>query len=211
MAQSGILIDVDNTLYPVTFDTEPLFIEKIIEFIQYKLHLDKGQAVALHETWHEKGMSDLNGIVKEYGVSPKEFMEYVCAIDMSFLQEDPDLCKQLQAIPLQKYIYTDSSVGHAKDVCARLGILNCFSGFFSPHEGGYTCKKQKESVERILKYFNLDAKNSWLIDDLPDAVRNAKSCGLRTIQIDGNKQDSEAEFVAPDIISALKIIQSFNI
>ena len=206
----NILIDVDNTLYSSLHDTEPLFLARIINFIQERLNVDKAVAQELYNRWQHQYTSGLVGIVQEYNVSPKEFMDYVCAIDMSFLEEDYKLRKLLLDLPQNKYIYTDSSVGHAKDVCKRLGVLDCFSGFFSSHEGKYTCKKQIESFHHIISHFNLNIKNTWIIDDLPIAIENAKKCGLKTILIGEEENSAFADFILPDIHTALEQISKIR-
>lgn len=206
----NILIDVDNTLYSSSYDTEELFISRILDFIQVKLNVSKSRALELHNKWQQECTSDLIGIVREYNVSPKEFMDYICAIDMSFLSRDNKLRKLLLDLPQNKYIYTDSSVGHAKDVCKRLGILDCFSGFFSSHEGKYTSKKQIESFQHIIEYFNLNTKNTWLIDDLPIAIENAKKSGFKGILIGDEDENAIADFVVPDIYAALKKISNIK-
>ena len=92
----NILFDCDGVLYQ---DLEAVFgqvSKKMTEYISKKLNLDLKVAKELQRSYFHKYDTSLNGLMIHHDIPPKEFLDYVHDIDLSFLEKDQTLRKELE-------------------------------------------------------------------------------------------------------------------
>ena len=87
----NILFDCDGVLYQ---DLEAVFgqvSKKMTEYISKKLNIDLIKAKELQTNYFHKYNTSLNGLMIHHDIPPREFLDYVHDIDLSFLEEDKTL------------------------------------------------------------------------------------------------------------------------
>ena len=108
----NILFDCDGVLYQ---DLEAVFgqvSKKMTEYISKKLNIDLIKAKELQTNYFHKYNTSLNGLMIHHDIPPREFLDYVHDIDLSFLEEDKTLKYELENIKLNKYVFTNGSKEH---------------------------------------------------------------------------------------------------
>ena len=87
----NILFDCDGVLYS---DLEAVFGQvsrKMTEYISSKLNVDLKKAKELQTNYFHKYNTSLNGLMIHHEIDPKEFLDFVHDIDLSFLEKDTAL------------------------------------------------------------------------------------------------------------------------
>ena len=74
-----------------------------------------------------------------HGMDPAEFLDYVHDVDLHMLDPDPQLREYIKALPGRKFIFTNGSKGHARNVA---GHLNLFDFFIISHRTFYLCSRK---------------------------------------------------------------------
>jgi len=94
----NILFDCDGVLYQ---DLEAVFgqvSKKMTEYISKKLNIDLKKAKELQTNYFHKYNTSLNGLMIHHDIPPREFLDYVHDIDLSFLEKDKTLRYELENI-----------------------------------------------------------------------------------------------------------------
>ena len=92
----NILFDCDGVLYS---DLEAVFgqvSQKMTEYISSKLNVDLKKAKELQTNYFHKYNTSLNGLMIHHEIDPKEFLDFVHDIDLSFLEKDTALRYELE-------------------------------------------------------------------------------------------------------------------
>ena len=116
----NILFDCDGVLYQ---DLEAVFgqvSKKMTQYISKKLNLDLKVAKELQRSYFHKYDTSLNGLMIHHNIPPKEFLDYVHDIDLSFLEKDKTLRKELESTNLRKFVFTNGSKEHVKNITLSL-------------------------------------------------------------------------------------------
>ena len=100
-----LLLDLDGVCYGKhnNYSLERVFgqvSKRMTQFISEKLKIDKDKAKELQTNYFYKYNTSLNGLMIHHDIPPQEFLEYVHAIDLSFMKED----KIIIAIPRGRII-----------------------------------------------------------------------------------------------------------
>jgi len=127
--RTGIWIfDLDNTLYPAACN---LFAEvdvRMTEFIGKQLGVPMAYARHLQKSYFRQFGTTLSGLMRIHKFDPQPFLDYVHNIDLSVVDEAPDLAAAIEALQGRKLIYTNGySWGGKACQCLTLN-----SHFFSP-------------------------------------------------------------------------------
>nr|MCU0820745.1 pyrimidine 5'-nucleotidase [Beijerinckiaceae bacterium] len=120
------IFDLDNTLYPPHSDLWPKVDQKITNYISNLLGVDGLTARAIQKYYYQVHGTTLNGLMKEHGIDPHPFLDFVHDIDRSSLEADAQLGAAISALPGRKFIFTNGSVRHAEETLKRLGIDGLF-------------------------------------------------------------------------------------
>ena len=110
------IFDLDNTLYPPESTLWPQVDERITLYLGDLFGIDGISARALQKYYYRRYGTTLKGLMDEYGVPPKEFLDFAHQIDLSLLAPDPDLGDAIAALPGRKLILTNGSTAHARKI-----------------------------------------------------------------------------------------------
>ena len=193
----NILFDCDGVLYQ---DLEAVFgqvSKKMTEYISKKLNLDLKVAKELQRSYFHKYDTSLNGLMIHHDISPREFLDYVHDIDLSFLEKDKTLRNELESSNLRKFVFTNGSKEHVKNITTSLGIDDQFENVFDIVDAKYNPKPAAKAFDLMLEKFKIDPKETLYIEDIAKNLSIGKERGTITAWLINNeywgKKESDKE------------------
>ena len=195
----NILFDCDGVLYQ---DLEAVFgqvSKKMTEYISKKLNLDLKVAKELQRSYFHKYDTSLNGLMIHHNIPPKEFLDYVHDIDLSFLEKDKTLRNELESSNLRKFVFTNGSKEHVKNITTSLGIDDQFESVFDIVDAKYNPKPAAKAFDLMLEKFKIDPKETLYIEDIAKNLSIGKERGTTTAWLINEeywgKKESDKEFI----------------
>ena len=195
----NILFDCDGVLYQ---DLEAVFgqvSKKMTEYISKKLNLDLKVAKELQRSYFHKYDTSLNGLMIIHNIPPKEFLDYVHDIDLSFLEKDKTLRKELESTNLRKFVFTIGSKEHVKILTTSLGIDDQFENVFDIVDAKYNPKPAAKALDLMLEKFKIDPKETLYIEDIAKNLSIGKERGTITAWLINDeywgKKESDKEYI----------------
>ena len=195
----NILFDLDGVLYQ---DLEAVFgqvSKKMTKYISDKLDLDLKKAKELQKNYFHKYNTSLNGLMIHHNIKPEEFLKYVHDIDLSFMKKDLILRKELESLKLKKFIFTNGSKEHAKNITKHLGINDLFDGLFDIVDAEFSPKPTAKAFDLMIKKFKINPKETLYIEDIAKNLSIGKERGTITAWLINDeywgKKESDKEFI----------------
>ena len=195
----NILFDCDGVLYQ---DLEAVFGQvsrKMTEYISNKLNIDLKKAKELQTNYFHKYNTSLNGLMIHHEIDPKEFLDFVHDIDLSFLEKDAALRYELENINLRKFVFTNGSHDHVKHITTTLGIDDQFEGIFDIVDAEYHPKPEAKAFDLMIEKFKIDPKETLYIEDIAKNLSIGKERGTITAWLINNeewgKKESDKEYI----------------
>ena len=177
----NILFDCDGVLYS---DLEGVFgqvSKKMTQYISNKLNVDLKKAKELQTNYFHKYNTSLNGLMIHHDIPPREFLDYVHDIDLSFLEKDKVLRGELENISLNKFVFTNGSKEHVKNITSHLGIEDQFDGVFDIVDAEYHPKPEARAFDLMIEKFKIDPKETLYIEDIAKNLSIGKERGTTTV------------------------------
>ena len=195
----NILFDCDGVLYS---DLEAVFGQvsrKMTEYISSKINVDLKTAKELQTNYFHKYNTSLNGLMIHHEIDPKEFLDYVHDIDLSFLEKDTALRYELENINLRKFVFTNGSQNHVKHITTTLGIDDQFENIFDIVDAEYHPKPEAKAFDLMIEKFKIDPKETLYIEDIAKNLSIAKDRGTITAWLindeEWGKKESDKEYI----------------
>ena len=195
----NILFDCDGVLYQ---DLEAVFgqvSKKMTEYISKKLNIDLIKAKELQTNYFHKYNTSLNGLMIHHDIPPREFLDYVHDIDLSFLEKDKTLRYELENINLNKYVFTNGSKEHVKNITTHLGIDDQFDGVFDIVDAKYHPKPEAITFDLMVQKFKIDPNETLYIEDIAKNLSIGKERGTITAWLINDeywgKKESEKDYI----------------
>ncbi len=195
----NILFDCDGVLYQ---DLEAVFgqvSKKMTEYISKKLNIDLIKAKELQTNYFHKYNTSLNGLMIHHDIPPEEFLKYVHEIDLSFMKKDLALREELEKLNIKKFVFTNGSREHVKNITTHLGIEDLFNGIFDIVDAEFHPKPEAKAFDLMAKKFNINPKETLYIEDIAKNLSIAKERGATTVWLINDeywgKKDSEKGFI----------------
>jgi len=209
------IFDLDNTLYNGQTKVFSKVDKKMSTYISKKLKISLINAKEIQKKYFYENGTTLSGLMKYNNIDPYEFLEFVHQIDISWLPKDKLLREELKKIKEKKFIFTNGSHSHVKNVTEQLGISDLFDGAFAITDADFIPKPSIEPYKKIIKKFNLDPKKSILIEDIAHNLENAKHLGMKTVWLENNEafasKDKDKPYIDYKIKNLPSFLQEFNI
>ena len=209
------IFDLDNTLYSGQTKVFSEVDKKMSSFISEKFNVDLVEAKKIQKEYFYEYGTTLSGLMKKKNVDPNEFLEFVHDIDISWLPEDKLLKEELIKIKDKKYIFSNGSHAHIKNVTIQLGIYGLFDGAFDITDADFVPKPHIAPYRKMIKKFKLDPKQSILIEDIAHNLEQAKNLGMKTCWLENNeafaKKDADKPYIDYKINSLPSFLQKINI
>ena len=175
------IFDLDNTLYSGQTKVFSEVDKKMSSFISKKFNIDLVEAKKIQKEYFYEYGTTLSGLMKNRNVDPNEFLEFVHDIDISWLPKDEHLKEELIKIKEKKYIFSNWSHAHIKNVTNQLGINGLFDGAFDITDANFVPKPHLDPYKKIIEKFKLDPKQSILIEDIAHNLEQAKNLGIQIL------------------------------
>ena len=209
------VFDLDNTLYSGQTKVFAEVSKNMSAYISKKLDIDLIKAKELQRKYFYENGTTLSGLMKYDKINPHEFLEFVHNIDISWLPKDLLLRQELIKIREKKYIFTNGSHSHVKNVTKQLGIEDLFDGTFTITDADFVPKPNIESYKKMIKKFDIDPKESILIEDIAHNLEQAKNLGMKTCWLENNetfaKKDADKPYIDYKIKNLPSFLQEINV
>lgn len=187
------IFDLDNTLYPPHSDLWPKVDQKITQYIANLLGVDGLTARAIQKYYYQVHGTTLNGLMREHGIDPHPFLDFVHDIDRSSLAPDARLAGAIGALPGRKFIFTNGSVRHAEATLRQLGIERLFDGVFDIVASEFRPKPARRTYERFLETFGIAPVTAAMFEDIPRNLEVPAELGMRTVLVVAGEQGDHKE------------------
>ena len=195
----NILFDCDGVLYQ---DLEAVFgqvSKKMTEYISKKLNIDLIKAKEVQTNYFHKYNTSLNGLMIHHDILPEEFLKYVHDIDLSFMKKDLALREELEKLNVKKFVFTNGSREHVKNITTHLGIDDLFDGIFDIVDAEFHPKPEAKAFDLMLEKFNINPNETLYIEDIAKNLSIAKERGSTTVWLINDeywgKKDSDKDFI----------------
>ncbi len=205
-----LLLDLDGVCYGSHngYPLEKVFgmvSKRMTKFIQEKLNLDEKKAKELQTDYFYKYNTSLNGLMLHHNVVGEEFLKYVHDIDISFMKEDKIMRNEIEQLDMEKFIFTNGSAEHAKNILTHLGIYDLFGRdkVFDIQDAGYVPKPEASTFDLMTKKFGINPKETIYIEDIAKNLSIGHERGCTTVWLINNehfgKMDSDKYYISHKI------------
>ena len=209
------IFDLDNTLYSGQTKVFSEVDKKMSSFISKKFNVDLIEAKKIQKEYFYEYGTTLSGLMKKKNVNPNEFLKFVHDIDISWLPKDKFLREELIKINEKKYIFSNGSHDHIKNVTKQLGINDLFDGAFDITDANFVPKPHLDPYKKLIEKFKLDPNQSILIEDIAHNLEQAKNLGMKTCWLENDeafaKKDADKPYIDYKINNLPSFLQKINI
>ena len=142
--------------------------------------------------------TSLSGLMAVHGMDPAEFLDYVHDVDLEMLRPNPELRTQIAGLPGRKFIFTNGSKGHAKNVAGHLNLFDLFDGSFGIEDGDYVPKPKRSPYIKFCDIYDIDPRTAIFFEDGLRNLEVPKHMGMATVLVTSNADWSdEPEITRP--------------
>ena len=191
------IFDLDNTLYPASCRLYLEVEQRMTRYIMDELRLDQEGAHALRRHYFNRHGTTLRGLMDEFGVEPKRFLDYVHEIDVSSVVADPVLDAALADLPGRKLVFTNATRLHAERVLERLGLAAHFDAIHDIVAIDYRPKPDPSGYRALIERYGVAPKRAVMVEDMARNLPPAAALGMTTVWLKtGPHPELEAEHAA---------------
>ena len=183
------IFDLDNTIYDINAGVFEKISTRITEYIITALSVTREEANLVRSNMYKKYGLTLTGLMREYGIAPDEYLDYIHDVTHPELKYDEQLKLNLTNLTGRKFIYTNASQNHSKNILSVMGIEAEFEKILDIKATQYLPKPDPKSYNIMLKAFGISTDqigNSIFIEDTAKNLRPAKLLGLKTVWIEND-------------------------
>ena len=184
------IFDLDNTIYDIKAGLFVKISERITEYIMTKLSFTREEANLVRSDMYKKYGLTLTGLMREYEIDPDEYLDFIHDFMHPELKYEKQLKLSLKNLSGRKFIYTNASQDHAKNILSAMGIEAEFEKILDIKATQYVPKPDPKSYEIMLKSFGIfsnQIENSIFIEDTAKNLKPAKLLGLKTVWMENER------------------------
>jgi putative hydrolase of the HAD superfamily len=134
-----------------------------------------------------------------HDIPPKEFLNFVHDIDLSFMEKDLVLRGEIEKLDLRKFVFTNGSSEHVSNITKHLGIDDLFEDVFDIVDAEYSPKPAAKAFDLMVKKFDIDPKETIYIEDIAKNLSIGKERGATTVWLINNeywgKKESNKDYI----------------
>lgn len=186
------IFDLDNTLYTGVAGFFEQIRLNITAYISEYLDLSPEDAYKIQQKYYMEYGTSMSGLMAVNNMDPAEYLHFVHDVDPSMLAVDPRLHQGLKDLPGRKFIFTNGSRAHAKNVGEHLGIYDLFDGVFGIEDTDYIPKPQHSPYQDFITAFDIDPTRAFMAEDSARNLQVPKAIGMSTLLVtpDMNPKDT---------------------
>ena len=205
-----LLLDLDGVCYG-SHNGYPLdkvfgmISNRMTLFIKEKLNLNDKEAKELQTNYFYKYNTSLNGLMLNHNVIGEEFLKFVHDVDISFMKEDKVMRNELKQLDMEKFIFTNGSAEHAKNILTHLGVYDLFGRekVFDIQDAGYVPKPNAKTFDKMVNKFGINPKETIYIEDIARNLSIGYERGCTTVWLINDehfgKMDSDKDYISHKI------------
>lgn len=186
----NFIFDLDETIYQPNSGIWDLIGERIFAFMREHLPDVPDEAIEpLRDRLLRQYGTTLRGLHEERGINVQAYLDYVHDIDLSaILKPDEELRSSLASLRQKKYIFTNASEGHARNVLNQMNLLDLFSGITDVGAVQPYCKPMPEAFKLMFQRLRIANPATCLYadDNLPN-LATAQALGMIPLYV-GHKE-----------------------
>ena len=192
------IFDLDNTLYSADAEFFSQIDKKMTAYISRYLALQPDKARIVQKEFLAEYGTSLSGMMAVHGMDPAEFLDYVHDVDLHMLEPDPQLREYIKALPGRKFIFTNGSKGHARNVAGHLNLFDLFDGHFGIEDVDYVPKPKRSPYIKFCDVFDIDPETAIFFEDNLRNLEVPKHMGMRTVLVTSEEDwGEEPEITRP--------------
>ena len=136
-------------------------------------------------------------------------------IDLEFMKKDLVLRAELLKLKSKKFVFTNGSHSHIKNITKSLGIEDLFDGAFDITDCNFIPKPAIEPYKKLISKFDINPKETVFIEDIAKNLEPAKMLGMKTVWLINDeywgKKDSDKDFIDLKIKNLSSFLKEINI
>jgi putative hydrolase of the HAD superfamily len=175
------IFDLDNTLYCAGNGIFAQIESRMTDYVMAFLKLPREEAFARQKAMYRRYGTTLNGLMREHGAAPDDYLHFVHDIDLSDLHPDAALVAAIEKLPGRRFVFTNGCRDHAGRILDRLGMTGLFETVWDIRTIGFQPKPDIEAYRCVVADAGLVCEQAAMFDDLPQNLAPARSLGMTTI------------------------------
>lgn len=177
------VFDLDNTLYPPSIRLFDQIENRMTNYLQNFLGIDRQSANALRsQYWHSHGTT-LAGMMDVHGMDPHEFLIDVHNIDFSQLPVDEVLVNRIANLPGRKIIYTNGTAPYAENVITARGLNGLFDAIYGVEHANFRPKPERTAFDTVFALDNLEPAGAIMFEDEARNLAVPHALGMTTVHV----------------------------
>jgi len=175
------VFDLDHTLYTTDAKTQNVLEERICLFVQRALSLAHDPAFDIQKRYLREHGSTLAGLVRNHGVDPDVYHDFINNIAELRLQKDKAIRSALQRLTGKRFVFTNNCGRFAAQVLTQLGVEDLFDGIVDAKAMVIIPKPNAAAYDTLLIRSGIDPMRAAMFDDSPRNLVPAKALGMITV------------------------------
>ena len=117
------------------------------------------------------------------------------------MKEDKAMRNELKQLDMEKFIFTNGSAEHAKNILTHLGVYDLFGRekVFDIQDAGYVPKPEAKTFDKMVNKFGINPKETIYIEDIAKNLSIGKERGTITAWLINNeywgKKESDKDYI----------------
>jgi putative hydrolase of the HAD superfamily len=207
-----VLVDLDETMYPKDTGIMELIGERINEYMSGHLGIASEDIGSLRQSYYERYGTTGRGLYLHYDVDVHEYFEFVHDLPIEeMLQPEPQLDRMLGSLDVEKAIFTNATVEHARRVLRALGVERHFGSLIGIKELDFFPKPDVRAYEKALALVGAQAEECVLVDDRVRNLTPGRLLGMTTILVGSQIPEDGADYAIEEVVElggAMETIRS---
>ena len=182
---SAWIFDFDNTLFFSGKEIFPLINEKMTEYIEQNLLVDRDEANRLRSLYWVRYGATMTGLVRHHGINARHFLKKTHDLGelRQFVSRSSRLVTFLKRLPGKKIVFSNSPSAYLERLLKLLEIKHFFDDTYSIESTKMSPKPAQNGYLRLLKEHKLEASRCVMVEDSLLNLVTARKLGMKTIWV----------------------------
>ena len=175
------IFDLDNTLYRADNGIFAQIEARMTDYVMAFLKLPREAAYARQKDLYRQYGTTLNGLMREHGAAPDDYLHYVHDIDLSELGPDAALSAAIARLPGRRFVVTNGCRSHAARILDRLGMAELFESVWDIRTMAFQPKPEAGAYASVVEAGGVACNQAAMFDDIARNLAPARALGMTTI------------------------------
>lgn len=174
------VFDLDNTLYPAGSDVWPKIDARMTAYMMDLLGIDGLSARALQKYYYHAHGTTLRGLIDDYAINPRRFLNFVHDIDRSTIEPNHALADAISALNGRRLILTNGTREHALRTAEHIGLADAFEAIFDILDADLIPKPREEAYARFFAAHDIEPRTAAMFEDIAHNLAVPHARGMIT-------------------------------